>query len=93
MHKHGKIWAESKGEGKGCTFFVHLFLHSHHYVPPACDHDDAAIKLSIPLEDQASLAVAELNRAGEIEQPDGKQAEVDDEERGLGISPPLSAAV
>ena len=35
MHKHGKIWAESQGEGFGCTFFVHLPLHSHHYVSPS----------------------------------------------------------
>ena len=35
LHKHGKIWAESQGEGFGCTFFVQLPLHSHHYVPPS----------------------------------------------------------
>ena len=34
LHKNGKIWAESEGEGFGCTFFVHLPLHSHHYVAP-----------------------------------------------------------
>ena len=32
MHKNGKIWAESEGEGQGCTFFVHVPLHSHHHV-------------------------------------------------------------
>ena len=37
LHEHGKIWAESEGEGKGCTFFVQLPLHSHHYVAPAAD--------------------------------------------------------
>ena len=26
LHNNGKIWAESAGEGKGCTFFVHLPL-------------------------------------------------------------------
>ena len=34
LHKYGKIWAESEGEGKGCTFFVQLPLHSHHYEVP-----------------------------------------------------------
>ena len=34
LHKHGKIWAESEGEGFGCTFFVQLPLHSLHYVAP-----------------------------------------------------------
>ena len=94
MHTHGKIWAESEGEGKGCTFFVHLPLHSQHYVPPACDDDAAIIKSSLPRDTPrpAALAVV-LNRAGDIEQPDGKQAEVDDEERGLVISPPLFAPV
>ena len=37
LHKNGKIWAESEGEGFGCTFFVHLPLHSHQYVPPSDD--------------------------------------------------------
>ena len=32
LHENGKIWAESEGEGKGCTFFVHLPLHSRHYL-------------------------------------------------------------
>ena len=32
LHENGKIWAESEGEGKGCTFFVHLPLHSRLYV-------------------------------------------------------------
>ena len=35
MHKNGKIWAESEGEGFGSTFFVHVPLHSRHYVPDA----------------------------------------------------------
>ena len=34
LHKHGKIWAESEGEGFGCTFIVQLPLHSLHYVAP-----------------------------------------------------------
>ena len=34
MHENGKIWAESEGEGKGCTFFVHLPLHSRLHVAP-----------------------------------------------------------
>ena len=29
LHKNAKIWAESEGEGKGCTFFVHVPVHSH----------------------------------------------------------------
>ena len=32
LHKNAKIWAESEGEGFGCTFFVHIPLHLHHYV-------------------------------------------------------------
>ena len=35
LHKNGKIWAESEGEGKGCTFFVQLPLHSHQLEAPA----------------------------------------------------------
>ena len=31
LHEHGKIWAESEGEGKGCTFFVQLPVHLHAY--------------------------------------------------------------
>ena len=29
LHKNAKIWAESEGEGKGCTFFVSVPIHSH----------------------------------------------------------------
>ena len=29
LHKNAKIWAESEGEGKGCTFFVCVPIHSH----------------------------------------------------------------
>ena len=29
MHENAKIWAESEGEGKGCTFFVRFPVHSH----------------------------------------------------------------
>ena len=32
LHENGRIWAESKGEGKGCTFFVQLPLHSRNHV-------------------------------------------------------------
>ena len=37
LHKHGKIWAESEGEGFGCTFFVRLPLISGYYVAPTAD--------------------------------------------------------
>ena len=29
LHENAKIWAESEGEGKGCTFFVLVPVHSH----------------------------------------------------------------
>ena len=32
LHENGRIWAESKGEGKGCTFFVQLPLYSRNHV-------------------------------------------------------------
>ena len=29
LHENAKIWAESEGEGKGCTFFVRVPVHSY----------------------------------------------------------------
>ena len=29
VHENAKIWAESEGEGKGCTFFVRIPVHTH----------------------------------------------------------------
>ena len=46
LHKNGKIWAESEGEGFGCTFFVQLPLHSIHYV--ATPHDGDSVGASTP---------------------------------------------
>ena len=45
LHKHGKIWAESEGEGYGCTFFVHLPLLSLHYVAPTGFTKRGSLKL------------------------------------------------
>ena len=29
LHENAKIWAESEGEGKGCTFFVRVPVNAH----------------------------------------------------------------
>ena len=34
LHENGKIWAESDGEGKGCTFFVCVPVYSHQTLVP-----------------------------------------------------------
>ena len=47
LHKHGNIWAESEGEGFGCTFFVHLPLHSMHYTAPTGYSKRGSLELPI----------------------------------------------
>lgn len=47
LHKHGKIWAESEGEGFGCTFIVQLPLYSLHYVPPTGYSKRGSLELSL----------------------------------------------
>ena len=69
LHENGKIWAESEGEGFGCTFFVHLPLYSLHYTPPAADPTTVDVTL-IPSTQHTPLRMGE--------QPDEKQSEIDD---------------
>ena len=46
LHENGRIWAESKGEGKGCTFFVQLPLHSRNHVRSARHTHGSILDLS-----------------------------------------------
>ena len=59
LHKNGKIWAESEGEGFGCTFFVQLPLHSHHYVvtPHEGDSVGHSVGPSTPVHGSVALPI------------------------------------
>ena len=74
LHKHGKIWAESEGEGFGCTFFVRLPLISGNYVTPAADFSKSVTSLT------ANITPMQI-----VEAFEEKQAEIDDHPV---ISPP-----
>ena len=80
LHKNGKIWAESEGEGFGCTFFVQLPLHSHNYSIAPSPED-------MPETSAARRAVIDITPLS-IEQPDDKQSEVGEEHRSVTSPPP-----
>jgi len=50
LHENGKIWAESEGEGKGCTFFVQLPLHSRNHVESTVDKRGSLLRGGSVLE-------------------------------------------
>ena len=90
MHKNGKIWAESEGEGKGCTFFVHVPLHSHHYVDPSLSTLEGSVEAPSPINQVENVisripsavpsrsvaSVANLPVVSSNESPEGKQLEL-----------------
>ena len=77
LHKNAKIWAESEGEGKGCTFFVHISLHSHHYMERVHTISDRGSSLAQPPTHQAEswvTASGVIPTATDVSE--GKQSEL-----------------
>ena len=94
LHKFGKIWAESEGEGFGCTFFVQLPLHSHNYVAAAGDNITPPIVEIMPDTSAARRTLAAyLNKSLSMEQPDEKQSEVSKGHRPVTPPPPAQPPV
>ena len=82
LHKNAKIWAESEGEGFGCTFFVHIPLHLHHYVERvlSCPSPEPSIRGSSaaqPPTQQPELLIA-ASRTVDVDTDvsEGKQSEL-----------------
>ena len=88
LHKNGKIWAESEGEGKGSTFFVQVALHSKAPVNTSSLTRSGSISARFPTnqveivinsstmaaEPRLSLAIV-ANQQSQDE-PEGKQSEL-----------------
>ena len=62
LHENAKIWAESEGEGKGCTFFVRVPVHSHNVMDPALTqscgsprHGGLSVSLADPVHEFAQI--------------------------------------
>ena len=84
MHKNGKIWAESEGEGKGSTFFVQVALHSRNYVDPTSLTRSASVGAPM-LTNQLGIMVNRTTERGSLttsanqstlDGPEGKHPEV-----------------
>ena len=84
MHKNGKIWAESEGEGKGSTFFVQVALHSRNYVDPTSLTRSASVGAPM-LTNQLGIVVTRTTERGSLttsanqstlDGPEGKHPEV-----------------
>ena len=84
LHKNGKIWAESEGEGKGSTFFVQVALHSRNYVDPTSLTRSASVGAPM-LTNQLGIMVNRTTERGSLttsanqstlDGPEGKHPEV-----------------
>ena len=77
LHKNAKIWAESEGEGKGCTFFVHIPLHSHHHVERVHSISDRGSSSARPPTHQIELCITSSSAIPAVtDVPEGKQSEL-----------------
>ena len=85
LHENAKIWAESEGEGKGCTFFVRVPVHSHSTLgilasgipaifasrPIISTLTDTQVDLTL---ESCQLAVAATKVMPEVSENDSKQS-------------------